>query len=199
MQDLTVRYSSRQFNGSFSGRSPYTEEPGPGSKVDLAWAKLATNARHFRVPEDQAAKYGLHPGHARWSKADGGGYPVLFEFSHHLHCVDLLRQALVWNYDYYVGLGLGPFSNEPKIIKTHTYHCLDMLRQVIMCQPDTGVFGQYWVKELNGTFVDFNTVHKCKNFEEIRDWVVQHQVSKEFLATAQMEEREDDVWLEKMP
>jgi hypothetical protein len=197
MHDVRVRYSTVTFNGTFMGRSPYTEDPSPA--VDAAWAGLATTARHFRVPEDQAATYGLHPGHARWSQADGGGYPVLLEFSHHLHCVDLVRQALVWNYDYYLARGRGPFSNEADIIKTHTYHCLDMLRQVIMCQPDTGVFGQYWVEAINGTFVDFQTKHKCKNFDEIRDWVVDHQVSEDFLATAQMEEREDDLVLDAIP
>jgi hypothetical protein len=196
MQDVPIRYSTVTFNGTFEARTPYTEDPSP--KVDAAWAELGTASRHFRVPEDQATRYGLDPGYARWSKADGGGYPVLFEFTHHLHCIDLIRQALVWNYDYYLARGSGAFINDPDVIKTHTYHCIDTLRQVIMCKPDLGVYGQYWIKSTNGTFVDFFTEHKCKNFDQIRDWVVDHQVSADFLAMARMEAREDDVVLDSV-
>lgn len=44
-----------------------------------------------------------------------------------------------------------------------------------MCTADYGVFGQWWVKDV-GPFVDFNTKHKCKNFEDIRAWAEQHQI-----------------------
>lgn len=143
-------------------------------------------ARHFRVPKDRASYYGLDPGHAQYLESQGGGYPVLFEFEHHLHCVNLLRQSLHWNYDYYTARGEGPFVNTPDIVKTHVNHCVDILRQVIMCQPDTGVFGQYWVEETGEPFVDFRTNHKCKNFEDLRDWVMKNQISKEFAKTARV-------------
>lgn len=39
-----------------------------------------------------------------------------------------------------------------------------------MCTFDTGMFGQWWVKDI-GPFVDFNTEHRCKNFDDLRDWV----------------------------
>ena len=55
-----------------------------------------------------------------------------------------------------------------------------------MCQPDTGVFGQYWVEETGEPFVDFRTNHKCKNFEDLRDWVMKNQISKEFAKTARV-------------
>lgn len=48
-------------------------------------------------------------------------------------------------------------------------HCLDLLRQQLMCTVDTGVLGQIWSYPENPKpFVDFNSRHKCKNFEEIR-------------------------------
>ena len=41
-----------------------------------------------------------------------------------------------------------------------------------MCAVDIGVFGSYWVQ--NGThlrpFVDFNTQHKCRNYDDVRKW-----------------------------
>lgn len=48
-----------------------------------------------------------------------------------------------------------------------------------MCTVDVGVLGQVWYqppgKPLQA-FVDFNTVHKCRNFEKIRDWAETHQL-----------------------
>lgn len=43
-----------------------------------------------------------------------------------------------------------------------------------MCTADTGVFGQWWVKDA-GPFTDFNTPHKCKNFDDLRQWAKEHQ------------------------
>lgn len=122
---------------------------------------------------------------------------MLFEFEHHLHCVNLLRQSLHWNFDYYSARGEGPFSNAPDIVKTHVNHCVDILRQVIMCQPDTGVFGQYWVEEIEEPFVDFRTNHMCKNVEDMIGWVLENQVSEEFAKTAKVVP--GDVILDQIP
>lgn len=46
-----------------------------------------------------------------------------------------------------------------------------------MCQVDIGVLGQIWVHQDNPeAFVDFNTMHKCRNFEAIRKWAEEHQM-----------------------
>jgi hypothetical protein len=58
-------------------------------------------------------------------------------------------------------------------------HCLDILRQQLMCTVDVGVLGQVWYQPEGKTpeaFVDFNTVHKCRNFDAIRDWAEKHQL-----------------------
>jgi hypothetical protein len=58
-------------------------------------------------------------------------------------------------------------------------HCLDILRQQLMCTVDVGVLGQVWYQpEGKGpeAFVDFNTVHTCRNFDAIRDWAEKHQL-----------------------
>ncbi|SPO02056.1 uncharacterized protein DNG_04729 [Cephalotrichum gorgonifer] len=104
---------------------------------------VPSSSRHFRVPEDRESYYGLDPGHAQYLKSQVGGYPALFEFEHHLHCVNLLRQSLHWNYDYYIARCQGPFANAPEIVEVHVNHGFDIVRQVIMCQPDTDLFGQY--------------------------------------------------------
>ena len=50
-----------------------------------------------------------------------------------------------------------------------------------MCTVDVGVLGQVWYQPNSSVpeveaFVDFNTVHKCRNFDDIRDWAEKHQL-----------------------
>lgn len=96
---------------------------------------------------------------------------------------DLLRKTLHWNYDYYLAKKQGPFANSEYIVRVHTTHCLDTLRQALMCSPDIGVFGQVWWQprgEPDPTpFVDFNSKHRCRDFEAIREWAEVHQLPPE--------------------
>lgn len=49
-----------------------------------------------------------------------------------------------------------------------------------MCTVDTGVLGQVWVFPDEPTpFVDFNTKHKCKNFDAIRQWAEDNQLPEQ--------------------
>jgi len=48
-----------------------------------------------------------------------------------------------------------------------------------MCTVDIGVLGQVWYQLPGQTpeaFVDFNTMHICRNFEKIRNWAEKHQL-----------------------
>ena len=59
-------------------------------------------------------------------------------------------------------------------------HCLDIIRQQLMCSIDVGVLGQvWWNQDAPEAYVDFNTKHTCKNFEEIRKWAEAHQLPAE--------------------
>jgi hypothetical protein len=47
-----------------------------------------------------------------------------------------------------------------------------------MCNVDTGVLGQRWVDEEEPFgFPDFQTTHKCKNYDDVRNWAEKLQVS----------------------
>ncbi len=73
--------------------------------------------------------------------------------------------------------------NSPYIVRVHTTHCLDILRQVLMCNPDVGVLGQVWWQPDDETnpmpFVDFNTKHRCRDYEAVRVWAEAHQLPPE--------------------
>ncbi|KAF2668186.1 hypothetical protein BT63DRAFT_471365 [Microthyrium microscopicum] len=60
----------------------------------------------------------------------------------------------------------------------HHMHCL------LMCTADTSIFGQYWVKDV-GAWVDFNTKHKCKNYEDVRKWAEERQTGLTFKVKSQ--------------
>jgi hypothetical protein len=49
-----------------------------------------------------------------------------------------------------------------------------------MCTVETGVLGEvWWNKDHPTPYPDFNTRHKCKNFDAVREWAEDHQVRRE--------------------
>lgn len=66
-----------------------------------------------------------------------------------------------------------------------------------MCTTDSGIFGQLWVKDPPGPFVDFNTKHKCKNFEAIRHWAEINQIKED--DNIEVEYREGNIVLPSIP
>ncbi|KAL3449134.1 hypothetical protein BJX65DRAFT_294668 [Aspergillus insuetus] len=98
-----------------------------------------------------------------------GGYPANVEGLHHLHCLNLLRQSLYYSYEYYHARGKEAFKNDDFIVRKHVPHSLDILRQQLICTIDTGH---------PSPFVDFNTEHRCRNFEDIRVRAESNQLPK---------------------
>ncbi|GCB21438.1 naringenin,2-oxoglutarate 3-dioxygenase [Aspergillus awamori] len=170
-----LNYHKQQFNGSLLKENIFRQDASP--EVDAAWESLGANYRSIRVPAEEAEKSGLAPDQVKINEKYGGGYPANVEGFHHLHCLNLLRQSLYYNYDYYHDLGKGAFTNNDYVVRRHVTHCLDIIRQQLMCTVDVGVLGQVWVHpDHPEPFVDFNTEHKCRNFEEIRDWAQRNQL-----------------------
>jgi len=66
-----------------------------------------------------------------------------------------------------------------------------------MCTADFGVFGQLWVKDPPFPFVDFNTKHKCRNFEAIRAWAEENQIKED--DGFETEFRSGDIVLPEIP
>ncbi|KAL5118838.1 hypothetical protein ACEQ8H_003160 [Pleosporales sp. CAS-2024a] len=180
IKDVGVNYSLVRFQGSLMKSNVFRLDAGP--EVDAAWKSLGADYNPARIPIAEAARSNLAPDQVKIKDKYGGGYPAHVEGLHHLHCLNLLRKSLSWNIDYYRAQGLGPFSNDANILKDHVTHCLDILRQQLMCTVDVGVLGQVWYQPPGSdveAFVDFNTVHKCRNFDAIRDWAEKHQLPDE--------------------
>ncbi|THC88338.1 hypothetical protein EYZ11_012217 [Aspergillus tanneri] len=175
MKDQDITYHIQQFNGSFLKENIFRGNASP--EVDAAWESLGVEYRPLRVPPEDAEKAGISPDQVKINDQYGGGYPANLEGLHHLHCLNLLRKSLYYNYEYYHSRGEGAFSNNDYIVRRHVSHCLDILRQQLMCTVDVGVLGQVWVwPEDPRPFVDFNTRHRCRDFDQIRQWAQDHQL-----------------------
>jgi len=177
LKEVDTSIHTVTFNGSLFKQNDFRKDAGP--EVDAAWESLGVGFRSIALPESEAAESGFRADQVKINEKYGGGYPANIEGLHHLHCLNLVRQSLYYNYDYYHEQGHGAFKNEDNVVKAHVSHCLDIIRQQLMCQPDTGLLGQVWWNPNRPTaFVDFNTPHKCKNFDAIRQWAEERQISK---------------------
>lgn len=71
------------------------------------------------VPSHLAGKAGLSQSQVQIADKYGSGFPANVEGLHHLHCLNLLRQALYYNFDYYHDKGEGAFKNDDRILMVH--------------------------------------------------------------------------------
>ncbi|EHK49327.1 hypothetical protein TRIATDRAFT_49480 [Trichoderma atroviride IMI 206040] len=169
VRDVAIQYDGKEFNGSFMNENIYRQVGSP--EVDKAWEDLGVNYRAGVISYEDGLASGLEASFVQRAKKYGGGFLVNVEGMHHLHCLNLVRKALYFNYDRYKELGEHAFLNEEDILRRHITHCLDTVRQVLICNVDTGVLGQVWINPKEPTaFPDFRTKHTCKNYEDIRKW-----------------------------
>ncbi|KAK8115000.1 hypothetical protein PG999_007069 [Apiospora kogelbergensis] len=72
---------------------------------------------------------------------------------------------------------LGGDTAAPKHdLHNHIDHCVDALRQFVMCQADVNVFAFRFPFNDGDPWPDYTTPHVCRNYENIRQWAVDHGV-----------------------
>ena len=52
--------------------------------------------------------------------------------------------------------------------------CIEMLRQLLMCNANTGIITYEWVEGSADPHPDFNTVHRCRNLDNLQKWNFGH-------------------------
>ena len=136
----------------------------------------------------------------RLPKELGGGYMTNFEVIHQIHCLNLIRKATY--YDYYKDKAI-EFTCAPHTSRLHVSECFPAheqashlsrqrgfylltmdrrplhrkkTRQNIICHADVGLVSQHWIKDYPRPYANFNTWHRCRNFDEILDMAYKHQV-----------------------
>ncbi|KUJ08320.1 uncharacterized protein LY89DRAFT_789131 [Mollisia scopiformis] len=175
VRDIGLQYHKQPINGSFEKQTIYRQKP--SKEVDDAWLALGVSADSIVIPVDEAAQFGIREGQVKRVIEDGGGYMADVMVFHNLHCLNLIRQTSRWNWDHYsaligtpeaFGTAFEGFDGEIQLEK-HFTHCVDMLRQEIMCDADTNVYGQWYVKN-HGPSKDFSINRQCKDFDAILKW-----------------------------
>lgn len=167
---INDKYQTRQFNGTFDNHSPYKGPPSP--QVDAIWEDM-TDVGIMSVTDEDMDKIGHSKDSVRLPPESGGGFMGSLEVNHQLHCVYILWQAT--HQDYYLKKGAPPWVDSAPTRQKHLDHCVDMLRQKLMCDADVGVFNYNWVKGRSRPYPNFNTMHKCRNFDDVLTWAKSHQ------------------------
>ena len=72
-------------------------------------------------------------------------------------------------------------------------HCADLLRQKLQCDSDVGIYTYNWVKDHKRPYPNFNTRHKCRNFDDILRWGRAHEAKRPDTESGQPER---GAWLE---
>ncbi|KAG2059409.1 hypothetical protein BDR06DRAFT_724979 [Suillus hirtellus] len=163
-----------RFNGSLDFPSIYRGPPSP--EIDAAWNRIANNLT--QMTREEILKGGTSeaelPWKARYPEKIGRQYIGFMEAIHQLHCVNFLRQASWW--EYYESIKEPVFQTTPRVVRAHLDHCIEMLRQNIMCRADTTMISWYWVQGETTPYPNFNTRHRCRNFDKIWDWSIKNSI-----------------------
>jgi len=89
------------------------------------------------------------------------------EFGHQMHCLNVIRKH---TYLEYYDFEKNWLEKDPEFYRIHLDHCIEMLRQLIMCTGDVGLITFDWVEGRDIPYPDFNTVHKCRDFDSLLEW-----------------------------
>ncbi|KAM0244541.1 hypothetical protein ACHAQJ_010749 [Trichoderma viride] len=168
-----------RYEGAFNQTTPWRGPP--SDEIDQRWEDII-ELRMFPLSNNEARDLGIEPrGYAQIPRElqakYGSGILAGNEFSHQLHCLNLMRKYL--SFDYY---NAKPeevaFNATSQILHTHVEHCIDILRQNIMCQPDTGFYPVYWIEGRPVAMPDFSTQRKCRNFDRLLQWARDHSITE---------------------
>jgi hypothetical protein len=107
-----------RFNGTLDWPSPYRGPPAP--EIDKAWNKITMiRPLGFSLTDEEYLRVGKDPTTAARNSAEfGGGYFLVPEFTHQLHCVNLLRKVSHFKFGYYNAFD-PDFTDNIDIFKVH--------------------------------------------------------------------------------
>ncbi|KAL8626496.1 hypothetical protein Q9189_007809 [Teloschistes chrysophthalmus] len=163
------------------------------------------------VSEEEVLRAGKTTEAIRIPERFGGGFLASVEVQHHLHCVlnltptqNFLRKSLFSPAYYHPPSPHASleFTDPPSTIATHQAHCVEMLRQFVMCHADVGIITHRWVEGHPRPYPDFNTWHKCRDFEGVLAWTKERAMKEGEGGVPEgwrWEVGEEDVVLERPP
>ncbi|KAI5300698.1 hypothetical protein KEM55_005720, partial [Ascosphaera atra] len=171
---VAERWERVRFDGSLNTRNKYfvsKEEEGDEKawrRADAAWSQLYDNdpitvsTAELQNVNETSVEVPSRPGE----------HLVKLAVFHQLHCLDMVRKW-VHRERYIMDSSRSSIS-----VIHHVDHCIDILRQAITCHADTTLitFAFDWTHQ-EPVKPNFNVVHACKNFDELRRWNKARQVN----------------------
>ncbi|OGM50996.1 hypothetical protein ABOM_000054 [Aspergillus bombycis] len=174
-----IKYDSKNFDNEFDKPSKYRGQP--NDLTEASWKGLWETPAIGVLGEKLDVLNKSGPASLNWFPAprtsDHGAeeeFAALVEVFHQLHCINTLRLEVHKN-SYYEYFGEWPDGSGPgneAVKQTHIDHCIELLRITLMCTSDvTPLMFKDEPHAFQGRTPDFNTMHTCRNFWEIREWV----------------------------
>ncbi|KAJ6782551.1 hypothetical protein PWT90_01379 [Aphanocladium album] len=170
----SLKFREENFQNEFTRESVYRGPP--SQKLEQAWDDLW---HHQGVGISREGLVALNKTHDKYlqthrSTAAKPEYYALVEMFHQLQCLNTIRQA-TWPIDMYDkswGEDLQPLNVSDSQGRAHVNHCIETLRLSLMCFGDvTPMLLLTQDGTLNTSMADFNVHHKCRSYEQIRDYV----------------------------
>ncbi|KXX81085.1 hypothetical protein MMYC01_202794 [Madurella mycetomatis] len=193
-----VRYQDVQFQNSFSEKSVYRGKPTP--RLEQAWLDL-WNFGPMNIPLERLGALNKstevnwqrtkpESGHGVIGNLEGEPTPETrpqpatkpqviawygYVVFHQLHCLDFIRQYTYRDqYDY---SRQPAFDGTPEQVREHVDHCINSLRIHLQCTSDvTPYLIKRDARRPLGIDPDFNTQHKCRDFQRIHKWAKEHEL-----------------------
>lgn len=70
-----------------------------------------------------------------------------------------------------------PFNVNDTVIHTHVDHCIETVRLALMCNADVSPLPiRDDPQGFLGAKADFSTVHKCRNWDSLVEWISENGV-----------------------
>ncbi|OAT10641.1 hypothetical protein, variant 2 [Blastomyces gilchristii SLH14081] len=179
LDEIEIPTYTVRMNGTlFPPPDPDFSRQEPSAENDATWEVFEKIRTHV-VTRDDIIKLGKDPDTvARFDDEYWGfeqdAYMAQLDIFHQIHCLNRLRKAAFATYP-----GYTPVETEDaysKIWWVHIGHCVDMLLQNIKCYGNTDMITVAWVGDHGKLWPDFSINHKCRDFDAIMKWNLEHAV-----------------------
>ncbi|KAJ4294056.1 hypothetical protein N0V90_007745 [Kalmusia sp. IMI 367209] len=164
----------------------------PSREVDAAWDALTAHGFTY-VSESAAQKMGWDlsvtaqlPSHLLPETAQGPHYSGETDMIHKLHCLDMIRKDVY--FDYY-WLEMYPNRNVSERHRIHSSHCLYIILQALMCDANTDLIPHVYLEDYAWPVPDFEIKRKCGNFEGVKEWQQAHDIPLNESTTKALEKK----------
>ncbi|KAB8077224.1 hypothetical protein BDV29DRAFT_199194 [Aspergillus leporis] len=149
-----------------------------GDEADKEWFRIGTGVMPIIITSDEIRNLGKDPSVAVKIPEEHGygndAYIAQTEVFHLLHCIDMLRKEISYEYYYFPKFGNNPDAQHV----AHIGHCIDILAQSIKCSSSVDVILFNWVEGWDQPFPDFANQHVCRDFEALLEYVNENSVPR---------------------